>query len=360
MNNRAACDTRERAALAVFSKAAQLANASGDVATWTRPIRLDSNGVAKSRTASSAKSFPKLHKAYHTLKAVQAEIARLAAPEDASLRFLAMTMVSNKAQVLSNLETQLRQLDQTPLDFSVYHYDATGVDHPKYATYASASWYRDSKQIVRRAFRTGTGCQVEAIKEVIYWLLHGSRIAYSHLWLLDNDMDFRLFSFPACMRAAIDQEKIALHVHPATRQPGLRFSSAHNPVHALVAFRRPFICQPAMLALFKGKRATDRYSLKATFDIHRPAGRERLQDTKHHVPLDDVDNQPLIDVMILPALYAALEPLDTRDQVSQVGANCYASPNPAPVLRQCLTTSLLRKSNPRSRAPGPAAQCHRT
>ena len=118
-----------------------------------------------------------------------------------------------------------------------------------------------------------------------------------------------------------------------------------------------------MLALFKGKRATDRYSLKATFDINRPAGRERLQDTKHPVPMDDIDNQPLIDVMILPALHAALEPLDTRDQVSQV-SSAFASflkPRPlfapslvAPTL-QCLSVHYIYRSH----APGPGAQCHR-
>ena len=98
---------------------------------------------------------------------------------------------------------------------------------------------------------------------------------------LDNDINFGLFSYDA--------------------------------FRALVSHRRPFLCQPAMLPPRKGKRATDRASLKANFTTTQSGGRLRLTDTNHDMPIDDVDNQPLIGSAIFAPLLAAIEPLNPRN-----------------------------------------------
>lgn len=236
------------------------------------------------------------------LRSIQAELSHLPPASDSSasgdawhMRPLVMTMVKDNPSVRDSLRQQLEALPAC--DFSVYHFDCTDIAQPQYAAYAAASWYVQSRQIVRRAFVRGSGCQVEAIREVLQWLLHTSEEAssniirarpsssYTHLWLLDNDMDFGLFSYDA--------------------------------FRALVSHRRPFVCQPAMLASKKGRRATDRLSLKAQFNTSWAGGRARCTDVKSKVPRDDVDNQPLIDAALFAPLYRAILPLDTRNQVAQ-------------------------------------------
>ena len=240
------------------------------------------------------------------LRAIQSELARLPPSQEQRqqssgrsssssdsgsswriMRPLIMTMVNDSPDVRAALRLQMSAL---PCNYSVYHFDAKGPDDAHYRAYAAEAWYSQSAQVVRRAFVTGTGCQVEAIKEVLAWLLGPSHPArgYTHLWLLDSDIDFRLFSYPA--------------------------------FKALVSYRRPFLCQPAMLPTKRGRRATDRYSLKPSWTPSLPSGRERCKSRARPIPVDDIDNQPLIDAALFAPLYAAIKPLDTRNQVSQAQA----------------------------------------
>ena len=236
-------------------------------------ILIGANGVARAANTSDV---------YNALKSVQFELEQL--PVDTSSRWLAQTMVNSRVDTRPRLHWALSVV---PCDFSVFHFDARNTADPAYQAYATEPWYRDSKRIVHRGFKSGTGCHVEAIRGVLAWLLQGAR-SYSHLWLLDNDMDFRLFSFEA--------------------------------FRALVAYRRPLVCQPAMLAGKRGARATDRQSLRFQPDPQHMAGRARITDIVHRVPMDDVDNQPLIDRALFAPLAAALETLDSRHQVAQAQA----------------------------------------
>ena len=272
----ASCETT----LAVLRRVQSLANGSG--VDWKRAVSQDANGVAK--VPRNPKALPSQIRALSVLRQIQTEIARLPS-QDPSFRWLAMTMVNSRPDARKSLRLMLGSV---ACDFSIFHFDAISTADPVYAPYATAIWYNGSQQIVHRAFRTGSGCQVEAYRTVLSWVMFGTTTRYSHLWLLDIDMDFRLFSYQA--------------------------------FRALVAFRRPFLCQPAMLALKKGARATDRWSLASAFSVLQPAGRERLQDVQSKFPLDDVDNQPLIDSLMFPALYAALRGMDSRNQWAQAAA----------------------------------------
>ena len=279
----AAATMRDRHALAardILTRVERLANDSG--IDWL-------NGADAVQKAASAvvRGRPR---GYTVLRQIQSELAQLApSAMDANFRWLAMTMVSNRHVVSLNLRHMLELL---PCDFSMYHFDARSERDRSYRAYAARDWYISSKQIVHRGFVTKSGCHVEAITGVLRWLLQDSqRLPYSHLWILDNDLDFGLFSYPA--------------------------------FRALVAFRRPFLSQAALLPTRVGRRSSDRFSLVASFPAAQPAGRERLQDRRGrrgaHGPRDDIDNQPLIDRLLFAPLYAGIKTLDTRDQVRQAG-----------------------------------------
>ena len=266
-----------KAALGILHRVQTIANESG--VDWKHDVSQDANGVAK--VPRNTHALPTQVRAFKTLRQIQLEVARLNDPSTDSFRWLAMTMVNSRIDTRKSLRNMLTSV---PTDFYVFHFDAISTFDPAFAPYLASSWYNTS-QIVQRGFRMGSGCQVEAYRAVLAWVLFGTQMKYSHLWLLDIDMDFRLFSFTA--------------------------------FRALVAFRRPFLCQPAMLAMKRGGRATDRWSLSSAFSIQQPAGRERLQDVESTFPIDDVDNQPLIDALLFPAFYEALVSTDSRNQWAQ-------------------------------------------
>ena len=219
------------------------------------------------------------------LRRIQDALATAPATMRGPMRWLVLVMVQNRQDCHRDLRGMLAALPQS--DFSVYHYDSHSTSDEGYAAFAKQSWYATSSQVVHRGFVTGSGCTVEALKETIGWMLHGAGARrYTHLWKVDSDLSFGLFSYSA-------------------------FS-------ALVAHRAPFLSQPAIVPMVRGKRSTDRASLRAVLGpqpTDEVMGRERL--LLHTVPpQDDVEIMcPLIDARILPAVAAAIEPMDTRNDV---------------------------------------------
>ena len=273
------CGAPDEDTLAVYGRVNRILSSAPS--GWHDELRFAARFAASSSDKPSVK----------TLRTIQSELARLTPMSTEGsweMKPLVMTMVDSQPEIRSALREQISAL---PCDFSVYHYDCDGEKHPHFRFYAASPWYVESKKVIRRAFVTGTGCHVEATKEVLVWLLHGPPRAatYTHLWLVDNDINFGLFSYDA--------------------------------FRALVSHRRPLLCQPAMLAPRRGRRATDRSSLIVNYTTTHSGGRLRLTDTTHtNKVLDDVDNQPLIDSALFAPLLAAIEPLNTRNQVFQARA----------------------------------------
>ena len=201
------------------------------------------------------------------------------------MRWLVLVMVQNNPDCHEDLRGMMNALPVALADFSVYHYDSRTAMDVGYQGFDEHDWYRD--RVVHRGFVTGSGCTVEALKETIRWMLHGGGSGrYTHLWKIDSDLGFGLFRYQAFA--------------------------------ALVAHRAPFLCQPAIVPWMRGKRATDRASLRAQlapFPTPHVLGRERLL-LPVTPPKDDVEIMcPLIDARILPAVAVAIEPMDTRNDV---------------------------------------------
>lgn len=201
------------------------------------------------------------------------------------MRWLILVMVESRPQSRDDLRAMMAALPRS--DFSVYHYDCYSEQDPNCLDFARQRWY--SSRVVHRGFVTGSGCTVEALKNTITWMIHEGGVGrYTHLWKIDSDLEFGLFSY--------------------------------NAFRALVAHRAPFLAQPAILPWKRGKRATDRRSLRARlWSTAGPSlevmGRERLL-MHTRPPFDDVEIMcPLIDARILPALAVAIEPMDTRNDV---------------------------------------------
>ena len=201
------------------------------------------------------------------------------------MRWLILVMVQNNPECQADLHGMVKAVPSSLADFSVYHYDSKSMDDASFRAFANQEWYRN--RVVHRAFVTGSGCTVEAMKECIHWMLKGGGVGrYTHLWKIDSDLAFGLFQY--------------------------------QTFAALVAHRAPFLSQPAIVPWMRGKRATDRASLRAQLapsPTLQVLGRERLM-LKVLPPKDDVEIMcPLIDARILPAVAAAIEPMDTRNDV---------------------------------------------
>lgn len=219
------------------------------------------------------------------LRDIQRQLATAPAAMSGRMRWLILVMVQDNQDCHADLRGMMNALPPSLADFSVYHYDSRKSSDTGYQAFDSQDWYRD--RTVHRAFVTGSGCTVEALKETIHWMLHGGGAGrYTHLWKIDSDLAFGLFH--------------------------------HETFAALVAHRAPFICQPAIVPWMRGKRATDRASLRAQLaplPTLQVLGRERLL-LKVLPPKDDVEIMcPLIDARILPAVATAIEPMDTRNDV---------------------------------------------
>ena len=255
---------------------------------------------------------PVHHDALNTLRRIQASLARLPAGIGGEMNWLALVSVQND----EGCRVSLRKImDAVPIDFSVYHYDSSSredenavaymrepwygaVVHENAVAYMREPWYEREPRIVHRGFKRATGCTVEAVLDTLTWMLSGiASQSYTHLWKLDSDLDFSLFSFEA--------------------------------FRALVAHRAAFLSQPAILAPKKGGRASDRFSLNAQFTKSanstggtlEVSGRERLISGKWlrfrvlPRPVDDMEITCLLmDARMLPALRAAMLPLNPRSE----------------------------------------------
>ena len=170
-------------------------------------------------------------------------------------------------------------------DFSVYHYDSRTAMDVGYQGFDEHDWYRD--RVVHRGFVTGSGCTVEALKETIKWMLHGGGSGrYTHLWKIDSDLGFGLFSLP-----------------------GLRGTGCSSCALSLPASDRTVDAWQARY------RSSFVRAQLAPFPTPHVLGRERLL-LPVTPPKDDVEIMcPLIDARILPAVAVAIEPMDTRNDV---------------------------------------------
>ena len=238
---------------------------------------------------------PVHHDALNTLRRIQASLARLPAGIGGEMNWLALVSVQND----EGCRVSLRKImDAVPIDFSVYHYDSSSREDENAVAYMREPWYKREPRIVHRGFKRATGCTVEAVLDTLTWMLSGiASQSYTHLWKLDSDLDFSLFSFEA--------------------------------FRALVAHRAAFLSQPAILAPKKGGRASDRFSLNAQFTKSanstggtlEVSGRERLISGKWlrfqvlPRPVDDMEITCLLmDARMLPALRAAMLPLNPRSE----------------------------------------------
>ncbi len=238
---------------------------------------------------------PAHREALQTLRRIQAGLSLLPAAVGGEMRWLGLVSVQNDARCRSSLR---RIMDAVPMDFSIYHYDSSDSEGENAIAYVREPWYGNSSRIVHRGFRRATGCTVEALLDTLTWMLSGlAPQSYSHLWKLDSDLDFSLFSFEA--------------------------------FRALVAHRGAFLSQPAILAPKRGGRASDRFSLNAQFTRSANStgatlevcGRERLTSGKWiryrplPRPVDDMEITCLLmDARMLPALQAAIRPLNPRSE----------------------------------------------
>ena len=272
--------------IALLEHVKELINAS---ATRLQMVRWEADSVAAAAASDSNSLATPSTTAYMALRAIQEELAHLPASITGQMRWLALVMVRDTHECHKLLRGMLRAL---PVDFSVYHFDAAHERDASYRAFARQAWYSSppvgaSGQVVHRAFRGGSGCILESLQKTIAWMLTGST-GYTHLWKIDSDLDFRLFHYRA--------------------------------FRALVAHRAPLLSQPGILPYKKGRRATDRASLiariaptasgPATLEV---SGRPRVLSKGTRVR-DDVEIMcPLIDVALLPALYAAVAPMDTRN-----------------------------------------------
>ena len=221
--------------------------------------------------------------ALRKLRHIQDSLATAPTIMRGDMHWLILVMVGNRPDQHEDLRGMVEALPHS--DFSVYHYDSHSPSDEAHQAYARQPWY--AKAAVHRGFVTGSGCTVEALKNTIGWMLHGDGAGrYTHLWNVDSDLGFGLFRYDA-------------------------FS-------ALVAHRAPFLAQPAIVPSMRGKRATDRQSLRAVLGpvpTMEVVGRERLL-MRTMPPKDDVEIMcPLIDARILPAVEVAIAPMDTRNDV---------------------------------------------
>jgi hypothetical protein len=226
----------------------------------------------------------------NTLQNIQLQLACLPSQMKGAMRVLMLVMVQNRRDVMDDLKTTMSAV---PADFSVYHYDCQSLQDFACETYSKQQWFR--RRVVHRGIRgTGSGCILDALKGTIQWMLSGpSQGKYSHLWKVDSDLGFELFRW--------------------------------ETFRALVEYSAPFICQPAILPQNWKKRATDRWSLRSSLGPYvvgpqdalptlHVTGRGRLLGRAP--PKDDVEIMcPFIDARILPAVAAAIEPMDTRNDV---------------------------------------------
>lgn len=226
---------------------------------------------------------------------------------------LALFSASNVHAVHCSLQHAMHAI--RPSDFSVYHYDALGTASANFRAFSSQPWYSDSSQIKHRSFGTNksTCINVGWLAAMSYILDNpeGIGAGYTHLWKFDADLEFALFSFQA--------------------------------FQALLGFNAPFMSQPAILPMAKGMRSSDRNELQALYSPTRitkrfgptpaVAGRERLIlrgwtnetdklfDPQHPYAgrvraRDDIETMcPCIDTILLPAMRAAIQPLDPANEI---------------------------------------------
>lgn len=250
------------------------------------------NADAFARIVADPSNTSKPH--VRALRNIQAALARLPPSEMGAppMEWLSLAMLNSDRKTQQHFRMMLSAV---PNDFFVYHFNCQDESDRHCLEYANQKWFNESTQIVWRAFKGNTsGCILESVRHAVGWMLGrqpyadqtslGSRVkVYTHLWIIDADLDFRLFSYPA--------------------------------FRALIAYRRPYLANPSFVATKQGRRATDRLGLRA--QLSPPslsvAGRDRL--LLPHL-LDDVEfTAPLIDAVLLPAWYEAIAPMDPRTDV---------------------------------------------
>lgn len=240
-----------------------------------RTVRSYAHDVAEKGSAPSS---------LFRLRQIQGVLATAPACMQGRMHWLVLVMVKDRPDCHKSLRGMMAALPRS--DFSVYHYDSHSAEDATYLAFARQRWYQQGR-VVHRGFVVGSGCTVEAMKDTIAWMLDREGAGrYTHLWKIDSDVQFGLFNYDA--------------------------------FHALVAHRAPYLCQPAIVPRLRGKRSTDRASLRAQLaPIPTPYvfGRQRLL-SRTMPPKDDVEIMcPLIDARILPVVAAAIAPMDTRNDI---------------------------------------------
>ena len=233
------------------------------------------------------------------IRAIQAEVSQLSPHPAAELlmHWLVLISVPDSDESRGHVQNALAALPQS--HFSIYHFDSSGLADVRFASWHAAPWYYNSRQIVHRGFKRGSGCTIEALMTTVAWMLGlGREHGFTHLWKVDSDLDFTLFNEAA--------------------------------FRALVTHRAPIICQPAILRATARSRGSDRFSLNAQLlGSTAFVGRYRLlatamggwelkrQKPRCAHPPDDVESTcPLIEARVLPALYAALRGLHPRSEMA--------------------------------------------
>ncbi|EOD30037.1 hypothetical protein EMIHUDRAFT_421136 [Emiliania huxleyi CCMP1516] len=242
---------------------------------------------------ASADHYSAECQALQPLRRIQRQLSLLEPSIPGPMRWLIHVMVNSRHDSQQLLRGMLIAL--APFDFSVFHFDARSPADETALRYSRQRWFAEAR-VVHRGFVRGTGCILEALQTTVGWMLGQRRGVYSHLWKLDSDLDLSLLDLAA--------------------------------FRALVAHRAPFLSQPAVVPVRRGRRGSDRTSLMAelarrdndsrlTRPTARVAGRERVA-SQRLLPNGDTPDLieimcPLIDAALLPAWHAAITPMETRN-----------------------------------------------
>ena len=235
------------------------------------------------------------------MRAVQASLRELPAAIPEPMSWLVVLPLC--AKVIGFVDYTIAAL-LPHMDLHVHHYDAQSEQDENYLVYTRLQWYLEAlahPSLRYRGFREpgGTGCKLELWRTSMRLVLESHTSAdgggggYTHLWLLDPDLEFRFFSVPTFM--------------------------------ALVAHSAPLLSQPAILPWAKGMRATDFASLKAQihFAKKEPKGRERVNKHVHGAGSQQIEVMAmLLDARLVGAFYHGTLAYDARgDRLQQWAIN---------------------------------------
>ena len=165
---------------------------------------------------AAAAALGKLPHSVDSLRKIQNQLSCLPSRMAGhGMKVLMLVMVQERPDVVSDLRSMMAAVEEA--DFSIFHYDSRSVDDETYLTFSRRKWF--SARAVHRDIRgAGNGCILDSLKGTIAWMLTGAgKGRYTHLWKLDSDLGFELFSFRA--------------------------------FRALVEYHAPLVCQPAILLL---------------------------------------------------------------------------------------------------------------